>query len=94
MESLNTTTVNTSYNTANAPVNNGSSGYQINLPTSSVTLPKPLSYEFRVAEFVNEKDEVQKVGLQVKVWEHDSYGMSMLKKDWADVPRVKLPFVG
>jgi hypothetical protein len=30
------------------------------IPKSSVKIPKPLSYQFRVAEYVNEKDEVAK----------------------------------
>ena len=93
METLSTHTVCTTFNAPVTAYQSGSS-FKFEVPQSSVMLAKPLSYEFRVAEFVNEKDEVQKVGLQVKVWEHDSYGMSMLKKDWADVPRVKVPFTG
>jgi hypothetical protein len=59
-------------------------------PMQSFTFPKPLSYNFRVAEHVDESGEVIKVGLQVEVWEHDEYGVGTVKYTWIDVPRVKL----
>lgn len=47
---------------------------------------KPLSYEFRVHETV-EEGKVTKVKLQVQVWEHDEYGSGVVKQYWRDVPR-------
>ena len=59
-------------------------------PAIIVEFVKPLSYNFRVAENIDEKGNVIKVGLQVEVWEHDEYGVGTIKYTWADVPRVKL----
>jgi hypothetical protein len=50
---------------------------------------KPLSYEFRVAEFVDDGGKVEKVKLQVQIWEHDEYGAGIVKQHWTDVPRCK-----
>jgi hypothetical protein len=41
-------------------------------------------------EFVNENDEVVKVGLQVPVFEHDNYGVRQFAQDFTDVERVKI----
>jgi len=67
---------------------------QINLPVQ--TLPqqyaqfvKPLSYEFRVAEIVNDEGKIETVKLQMQVWEHDEYGSGIVKQFWHDVPRQK-----
>jgi hypothetical protein len=60
------------------------------IPNVSVMIAKPVSYKFRVAEHVNDKDEVVKVGLQVAVYEHDNYGSGLLIQDWHDVERVKI----
>lgn len=93
MESLNTQTVATTFNSP--PATYQSSGtFQIQVPQSSVMLAKPLSYEFRVAEYHDENDNVVKVGLQVQVYEHDNYGTASVRKHWTDVERVRLPFVG
>ena len=51
---------------------------------------KPLSYEFRVAEFVDDAGKVEKVKLQMQIWEHDEYGSGVVKTFWNDVPRVKM----
>jgi hypothetical protein len=68
---------------------------QVSLP--AVTQPqqyapfvKPLSYEFRVAEIVDDSGNVEKVKLQVQVWEHDEYGSGTVKVFWHDVPRTKM----
>jgi hypothetical protein len=53
-------------------------------------MAKPLSYDFRVAEYVNDKDEIVKVRLQVAVFEHDNYGGRQLRQDFVDVERVKI----
>jgi hypothetical protein len=50
---------------------------------------KPLSYEFRVAEHVDD-GVVTRVGLQMQIWEHDEYGSGIVKSYWHDVPRVKI----
>lgn len=66
---------------------------QISLPVQ--TLPqqyakfvKPLSYEFRVHETV-EDGKVTKVKLQVQVWKHDEFGSGIVKQYWQDVPRAR-----
>ena len=56
----------------------------------TVTFVKPLSYEFRVAEYLDDSGKVEKVKLQVMVWEHDEYGTGVVKHYWNDVPRVKM----
>jgi hypothetical protein len=56
----------------------------------TVQFAKPLSYEFRVAEHLDNNDNVERVGLQVQVYEHDEYGSGTIRLGWTDVPRVKL----
>jgi hypothetical protein len=51
---------------------------------------KPLSYEFRVAEIVDETGKIDKVKLQVQIWEHDEFGSGVVKHYWSDVPRIKM----
>lgn len=66
-------------------------------PPTPVAVPvdfvKPLSYEFRVAEFIGNEDKIVKVALQVQVWEHDEFGSGHIKQTWAEVPRIKIPMV-
>ena len=67
----------------------------ITLPTptpapSTAPFVKPVSYEFRVAEFVDDGGKVEKVKLQMQVWEHDEYGSGTVKTYWHDVPRIKI----
>lgn len=57
-------------------------------PTTYIPFVKPLSYEFRVAETV-EDGKVTKVSLQMCVWEHDEFGSGTIKQTWTDVPRYK-----
>ena len=54
----------------------------------NVQFVKPETYQFRVAETIDDAGKIVKVGLQVQVWEHDEYGSATLKFDWKDVPRV------
>jgi hypothetical protein len=54
-----------------------------------VDFVKPLSYEFRVAETVDDTGKIIKVSLQVQVWEHDEFGSGVVKHYWSDVPRQK-----
>lgn len=62
----------------------------LSLPQQYAPFVKPLSYEFRVAEFVDEAGNVEKVKLQVQVWESDEYGSCTVKQFWQDVPRLKI----
>jgi hypothetical protein len=61
---------------------------QISLPVIAQNAPfvKPLSYEFRIHETVKD-NKITNVKLQVQVWEHDEYGVGMIKQIWSDVPR-------
>lgn len=56
----------------------------------SFTFPKPLSYEFRVAEHIDDEGKILKVALQVQVWQHDQYGTGTVIQTWTDVQRVKM----
>ena len=91
IETLNIQTVTTTFNSPSSTFSSGP-GFQLNIPPSSVTVTKPLSYNFRVAECVDLEGKVVKVGLQVSVFEHDNFGGRQLRKDWTDVERVQLPF--
>jgi hypothetical protein len=55
-----------------------------------VQFVKPLTYEFRVAEHLDANNNVERVGLQVQIHEHDEYGVPIIRVGWMDVPRVKL----
>jgi len=92
METLTTQTVNTQFNSPSSVYQSGGQ-FKLEIPQSSVMIAKPISYDFRVVEIVNEKNEIVKVGLQYKIWEHDNHGVAVLKKDWTDVERVKIPSV-
>ena len=92
IETLNIQTVVTTFNSSSPSYSSGGPGFQLNIPQSSVTVAKPLSYNFRVAEYVDLEGKVVKVGLQVAVFEHDNFGGRQLRKDWTDVERVQLPF--
>lgn len=63
------------------------------MPASPPAIPiqfvKPLSYEFRVAEIIDEDGRIETVKLQMQVWEHDEYGSGNVKQYWTDVPRQK-----
>jgi hypothetical protein len=93
MNPLLTEGVNTTF-TSSSPSYPSGPNFQIQVPPSTVTVLKPLTYDFRVAEYVDDDGNVKKVGLQVQVWEHTNYGGSgSIKRDWTDVPRVQLPFI-
>lgn len=64
------------------------------LPQQYAPFVKPLSYEFRVAEIVNDEGKTETVKLQMQVWEHDEYGSGIVKQYWSDVPRVKFDKTG
>lgn len=89
---LNTHTVTTTFNSP--PYVNQSSGpFRMEIPQSSVLLAKPVSYEFRVAEYVDKDDKIIRVGLQYRMWEHDNYGVGIVVIPWTDVERVRIPTV-
>lgn len=54
-----------------------------------INFVKPLSYEFRVAEVVDENEKIISVKLQMQIWEHDEYGSGIVKQGWTDVPRYR-----
>lgn len=60
------------------------------LPVQTAPFVKPLSYEFRVAEFVDDNGKIERVSLQMQVWEHDEYGGGTVKAFWREVPRCKI----
>lgn len=59
------------------------------LPQQYASFVKPLSYEFRVAEIIDENGKIETVKLQMQIWEHDEYGSGIVKQYWSDVPRYK-----
>jgi hypothetical protein len=59
------------------------------MPVMPIDFVKPVSYEFRVAETVDDSGKITKVSLQVQVWEHDEFGSGTVKQRWQDVPRFK-----
>jgi hypothetical protein len=54
-----------------------------------VDFVKPLSYDFRVLETVDDSGNVTKVSLQVQIMEHDETGIGLVKLAWTDVPRYR-----
>lgn len=58
-----------------------------------MTFPIPLSYEFRVVEYVDE-GKIIKARMQVKINQHDQYGNITLTGHWEDVPRVQFNLDG
>ena len=64
------------------------------LPQQYAPFVKPVSYEFRVAEIVDDAGKIESVKLQMQVWEHDEYGSGIVKQYWSDVPRVKFDKTG
>jgi hypothetical protein len=56
-----------------------------------ITIPAPLSYEFQVAEYLDEDGKISKVELQMKVNQHDQYGNISIHGTWNPVPRVQIP---
>jgi hypothetical protein len=93
MESLNTQTILTTFSGQPQLYQSGGT-FKMEVPQSNVMVAKPLTYEFRVAEYTDAKGDVVKVGLQMQAWEHDNYGTATLKKPWFDVKRVKIPYTG
>jgi len=73
---------------------NTNSSLKFEVPQATVNLAKPLTYKFRVAEYVDGEGKIVKVNLQVAVYEHTNMGGGCsMKCDWKDVERVQLPFV-
>lgn len=91
MESLNTQTVVTQFNAPMVSANYSTGAFNMQVPQSSVMIPKPLSYEFRVVEYEDKEGNITQVGLQIATFEHDNYGVRQLRQDWTPVKRVRLP---
>ena len=89
MSSLNTEYVVTQFNSTVSPMTRGGA-FEVNIPQSSVMMVKPVSYEFRVLEEIDEDGKIAKVRLQSQVWEHNNYGTGTLMQAWTDVPRVRM----
>lgn len=88
MVSLKTTSYTMSYS---GVTTYQSSSTNFSIPVPIMYGPKPLSYDFRVAEYTNADGTVAKVKLQVQVWEHDQMGSGIVCQPWQDVERVKIP---
>lgn len=86
---LNTQTVTTQFNTS-PTIFQSTGSFKMEVPQSSVTMAKPISYNFRVAEYMDSKGAIAKVGLQYQIWEHDNFGIGHVIQGWTDVDRVKL----
>ncbi len=86
---LNTQIVFTAFSTPQTVYQNSGS-FKFEVPQSSVTLVKPLTYDFRVVEHVDNSGNITKVGLQYRMWEHDNYGTGNVVQDWTDVERVRI----
>lgn len=69
---------------------------QVYPPVPAAPAPLPISfpyipsYDFQVAEYVDEADKIVKVELQVKEYMHDQYGNVTNESNWTAVPRVKV----
>jgi len=61
---------------------------------SPTTFVKPLSYDFRVAEYLDENKKITKVALQIQVWEHNEDGFGNCVQPWRDVERVQFDSKG
>lgn len=60
----------------------------------SVSIVAPISYEFQVVEYTNEKGTVTKVELQTRTIVYDHYGNIQDGGVWTAVPRIKIPTGG
>lgn len=59
-------------------------------PAPTIILPDPISYEFRVVEYMKD-GKIDKVALQVCMHTHDQYGNIKLHGIWREVPRIQIP---
>jgi hypothetical protein len=91
---LSVETINTQFMSPSTTYNYSGGTHKIEIPQSNITIPKPLTYEFRVAEFLDASGAISKVGLQVRIWEHNNLGVGIVKQEWKDVERVQIPHVG
>ena len=58
-------------------------------PTWYVTMPEPISYEFRVVEYMKD-GKIDKVALQMCKHIHDQYGNIKTQGIWQEVPRTQI----
>jgi hypothetical protein len=87
---LNTQIVTTTFNMSSTTYQPGGH-FKLEVPQSSAVIAKPVSYDFRVAEYVDEDGKISKVGLQYRMWEHDNDGTGTVVQTWTDVERVQIP---
>jgi hypothetical protein len=87
MVNLNTTNYNIYYPSTQTY----STSNSFNIPVPTLMGPKPVSYDFRVAEYTNKDGSTAKVALQMMVTEHDQHGNGIVIKYWHDVERIKIP---
>jgi hypothetical protein len=87
---LNTQIVTTTFNMGQSPYQPGGP-YKLEVPQSFVVISKSVSYDFRVAEYVDEDGKISKVGLQYRMWEHDNDGTGTIIQTCTDVERVQIP---
>ena len=78
--------------------------YTATIPAQTVSALEIMTYEFRVAEHLDENDKVTKYVMQMQIWSHKpstadghkpstadgSYTNPKLIRDWYDVPRVRM----
>lgn len=55
----------------------------------AITFPAPLSYDFRVVEYV-EMNKITKVRMEVKINQHDQFGNIMVTGSWEEVSRIQI----
>lgn len=60
----------------------------IMVPAQPFSFPRPISYNFRVVETVQD-GKITSVRLQTQKLEHDASGIPIARHDWEDVPRLR-----
>ena len=83
----------TSYNTSTVTSTN-SSQTEFKIPAPEIWVPKTPTYNFRVAEYVDDADKITSVGLQYQVVMHNQYGGVDTIGPWISVDRVKIDKLG
>lgn len=55
----------------------------------AITMPVPISYEFRVVEYLKE-GIISKVRMEMRIIQHDQYGNMTIEGSWEEVPRIQV----
>lgn len=82
----------TTYNTSTVTNNNSQTEFKI--PAPEIWVTKTPTYNFRVAEYVDDDDKITSVGLQYQVVIHNQYGGVETTGPWISVDRVKIDKLG